>query len=117
MVAIEATIIEYLNDALADVAVTGGKPQGIGRTFVTVEKTGSSRENYVEAAMLAIQSWAPTQAEAMLLNERVKAAMESAPADLPDVYRAHCQTDYNFPDTSTQHWRYQAVFEVSYAAY
>ena len=45
------------------------------------------------------------------LNEQVKAAMEDL-ADLDEVSACRLNSDYNFTDTTTKHYRYQAVFDL-----
>ena len=62
---------------------------------------------------LAVQSYAPTLLPAAELNEQVKTAMFGA-AQLPGVAAVHLNSDYNFTDTSSKTYRYQAVFDVTY---
>lgn len=111
---IEERIIEYLSGALS-VPVSGDVPISPPESFVTVEKTGSDETDHLLFATLAVQSWGATRAQALRLNGLVKAAMYEAVA-LDDIARVHCQTDYNFTDTTTKHARYQAVFEVVFYA-
>ena len=56
---IETTVLDYLRDRLG-VPVTMEVPEGASGTFVVLEKTGSSRQNYIRRATLAVQSYAPT---------------------------------------------------------
>ena len=112
---IEEYVIGKLKTALAlptpAVSVSGEVPRTPPTVFVTVEKTGSAVSDRIRSATLVIQSWAGSQADASALNERVKAAMEALLAQ-PEVSRIHCDTDYNFPDETTKHHRYAAVFDV-----
>ena len=80
---IEIIIKNYLAEKLS-VPVVLEVPANSSKSFVLLEKTGSSREERIDRAMLAIQSYAPSMYEAARLNERVKAAMDSA-ADLDAV--------------------------------
>lgn len=109
---IEALVISYLNSVLVP-PVSGEIPANVPVTFVTVEKTGSSITNHIETATLAIQSWAGSQADAMMLNKQVKKAMFDMLV-LDSISSVDLNTDYNFTDTTTKHHRYQAVFEVVY---
>ena len=109
---IEQIIVDYLRDALP-VPVSGEVPIGPASEFVTVEKTGSNERNHIKSATLAIQSWSGSQDSASILNEAVKAAMDNA-ITLDSISRSHCETDYNFTDTTTKRHRYQAVYEVVY---
>ena len=46
---IETTVLDYLRDRLG-VPVTMEVPEGASGTFVVLEKTGSSRQNYIRRA-------------------------------------------------------------------
>lgn len=109
---IESIVIDYLAGALG-LPVSGLVPSPMPETFVTVEKTGSGTEDKIRRATLAIQSWAPTQEAAALLNEQVIGAMYGA-VTLQEISSVQCETDYNFTDTTTKRCRYQAVFSVVY---
>lgn len=107
---IEPTVIAYLSTALS-VPVSGGVPADPPDKFVTVEKTGGSRTNWIESSTLAIQSWAPSIAEAAALNDAVIAAM-SAIVTLDSVSSVELNATYNYTDTTRNRPRYQAVFEI-----
>ena len=109
---IEPTIIAYLAEQLG-VPVYGAIPSNPPDTMVTVEKTGGRRTNKIDAATLAIQSWAPTIEQAAQLNDRVKAAMEVS-VQLDSISSCDLDTDYNYTDSTRNRPRYQAVFEVVY---
>ena len=49
--------------------------------------------------------------EAAALNERVKTAMENAIA-LDEIVRVTLNSDYNYTNTASKRYRYQAVFDV-----
>ena len=82
-------------------------------TFVVIDKTGSSRLNLVNEATLAIQSYAATKAQAAELNERVKTAMDNI-ITLADIGGVKLNSDYNFTNTQTKKYRYQAVYVLTY---
>lgn len=107
---IEKIAINHLSIALT-VPVYMEIPENPPNTFVLVEKTGSSRTNRVNRATLAVQSWAGSLLAAAELNERVKAAMDEL-AEIDDVSACRLNSDYNFTDTTTKHYRYQAVFDL-----
>lgn len=107
---IEAFVVQYLSERL-DAPVSGDIPGNRPARFVTVEQTGSRFSNYVTTATVAVQSWAESRAEAMALNERVKAAMAEA-VSMAEISRCVLETDYNFPDLTSKTARYQAVFEI-----
>ena len=101
---IETTVLDYLRDRLG-VPVTMEAPEEASGTFVVLEKTGSSRQNYIRRATLAVQSYAPTLLQAAQLDDAVIEAMLALPT---------LERDYNFTDTETKKYRYQAVFAVTY---
>ena len=111
---IEIIIENYLAEKLS-VPVVLEVPANPPKSFVLLEKTGSSREEHIDRAMLAIQSYAPSMYDAARLNERVKAAMDSA-AELDAVSASRLNSDYNFTDTTTKRYRDQAVYELVYYA-
>ena len=107
---IEQLVRDYLIGCL-DVPVRMEVPENPPERFVLLEKTGSGREDWVYSATIAVQSWAETLFEAAALNEQVKEAMDGI-ARLPEVCRCQLNRDYNFTDTATKRYRYQAVFDL-----
>lgn len=107
----EEFYIAYLQAALPDVPVTGDVPSPLPETFVTVEQVGGGRDEHIDRADLAVQSWSTSRAAAGQLNARVKAAMLASVAE-DEISKCHLDTDYNFTDTTRNKPRYQAVFEV-----
>lgn len=117
---IEVTVLEYLKSVLST-PVVAIKPTDQGITeFVLVEKTGSSRENFINRATFAIQSYSDTLYGATSLNEAVKEAMLGdgtttfGIAYSCDVAKCSLNSDYNYTDTTTKQYRYQAVFDLVY---
>lgn len=109
---IERTILDYLASALS-VPVRMQMPSAPPDRFVLLEKTGSSRENYISQATVAVQSYGPSLLEAAQLNEGVKAAMDGLTA-LDEIGAVRLNSDYNFTDTVTKRYRYQAVYEITH---
>ena len=109
---IETTLVKYLNDNL-NVETFAEYPENAPEQFVLVEKTGSSLKYTIANATIAIQSYADTLIDAMKLNEEVKKAMESL-WELDSMIRCELNTDYNFTDTQTRKYRYQAVYDITY---
>lgn len=110
---IEAQIINYLSDNL-NCPVYAEQPGNGEMEFVVVEKTGSSRVNYLDFAMMAVQSYAGSLADAAALNQTVKGLMLRMAHEVEAISAVRLNSDYNFTDTSTKHYRYQAVFDVTY---
>lgn len=81
--------------------------------YVIFEKTSSAKQNYASSATFAFQSYAPTLYEAASLNEKVKETVESM-INLDEISGIHLNSDYNYTDTQTKEYRYQAVFDINY---
>ena len=105
---IELTVLNYLNNALS-VPVRMEVPENPPTRLVVLEKTGSSRENRLNTATIAAQSYAGTLAEAAALNEEVKAAFDNM-IELGTISACRLNSDYNF----TEKYRYQCVYVITY---
>ncbi|MCR5584560.1 MAG: hypothetical protein K6F63_03885 [Lachnospiraceae bacterium] len=113
---IEKIILDYLNTKLSQTQIKAYMelPEGEDPvTCVVIEKTGSSENNYLRSATLAIQSYGTSLYEAASLNEMVKTFMEEA-VSLSDVSKCKLNTDYVFNDVTRKRYRYQAVFEINH---
>lgn len=109
---IEKRIIDYLSETL-ELPVYAEMPEPNSGEFLVVEKTGSSRENYVDTANFVVQSYADSLEAAAELNIRViNAMLDMGPEH--NISEVRKNTDYNNTDTSTKRYRYEAVFVVTY---
>lgn len=110
---IEKILYDYLSATLS-VPVCMQKPEKLtADEYVMIEKTGSSTANHMETATIAIQSYGSSLYGAALLNRTVKAAMRGA-LQLNEIAGIRLNTDYNFSDTATKQYRYQAVFVITW---
>jgi hypothetical protein len=50
--------------------------------------------------------------EAATMNEEIKAAMLNSLITLGSVAKVDLNSDYNYTDTTTKTYRYQAVFDI-----
>ena len=110
---IEKIIKDYLSECLAPISVTMERPAELPDTYVLIEKTGSSLQNGIRTASVAIQSYGPSLYEAAALNEAVIEDMLRI-TTLDSVSACELDSDYNFTNTTTKQYRYQAVFDVAY---
>lgn len=110
--AIEYIVLDYLLTNL-QVPVYMEEPKKPDQQYVLIEKTGSGVDNYIHSATFAIQSYGDTLEKAIDLNELVKAAMDVF-WNHHAVYRCKLNSDYNFTDTETKRYRYQAVYDITY---
>lgn len=109
---IELVILNHLKASLG-VECYLEHPNPAPEEYVLLEKTGSSRQNYLNASTFAFQSCAASLYRAALLNENVKAAADALIA-LDEVASARLNSDYNYTDTETKSYRYQAVYDIKH---
>lgn len=108
---IEKIILKYLldNGIKAYMEVPENPEDGI----VVINKTGSGVINCIKSAVFAIQSYGNSLIEAAELNETIKALMENIVV-LDEICACSLNTDYNYTDTRTKKYRYQAVFNITH---
>lgn len=81
---------------------------------IVLEKTGSSYKEQIYTATMAIQSYGATLAEAAALNAEVVEWMLAIRDEEDSIYDISLNSDYNYTDTTTKRYRYQAVFVLTY---
>ena len=109
---IELVVYNYLNNALS-VPVYTELPKEKPQRFVVLDKIGSSKENHLKSSTIAFQSYAESKYQAAFLNEQVKEAIENMIV-LDEIAGVSLNSDYNFTDTTTKEYRYQAVFDINH---
>lgn len=109
---IEIVLLNYLKEVLS-VDVFMEIPPDPPETYVRIEKTGSSEEEYIETATFALQSYADSMYEAALLNREVIDKMRKI-ITLDEVFKVKLNSDYNFTDPSTKKYRYKCIFDITY---
>lgn len=110
---IEVIVYTFLKNELEDVPVYMEIPEIPPEQFVLIEKTGSGLENHIKSATFAIQSYADSMFEAASLNEVVKEKMLDIIGE-KEITKVSLNSDYNFTDTATKKYRYQAVFDLKH---
>lgn len=108
---IEITILNYLKSNGFDVYME--RPTNPTAPYVLLEKTGSSRTNFITTSTFAVQSCADSMAAAARLNTQVKQIMDEADT-LTGVSASKLISDYNFTNMATKQFRYQAEYEVTH---
>lgn len=108
---IEKTIYDYLVENGFTVYME--RPSRPPEEYVLLEKTASRASNLIVTTTFALQSYASTLYNASQLNEQVKNTMKGADM-LTGVSASKLVTDYNFTDTASKHYRYQAVYEITH---
>lgn len=81
--------------------------------FILLDQTGSDETNHITTTTIAVQSYGATLWDAMVLNDKVKAAMKRF-VRLDNVTRVELETDYNFTNTTTKQYRWQAVYNITH---
>ena len=81
--------------------------------FILLDQTGTSKTNHITTTTIAVQSYGKTLWDAMQLNEKVKDAMQQFVWQ-DNVARVELETDYNFTNTETKQYRWQAVFQITH---
>lgn len=109
---IENIIKDYLNEKLEEQAFLEKPSPGLGN-YVVFEKIGSNKNNHLPSATFAFQSYGESLYKAAELNERVKIVVENL-IELDEIRGVSLNSDYNFTDTTTKEYRYQAVFDIKY---
>lgn len=109
---IEVYLIEYLSKELG-VNVYGQEEDAEDGSYVVIEKLGSYVENFTRHATIALKSYGTTLLESAELNERIKNAMDDV-IKKPEISCSKLNSDYNFTDTTTKKYRYQAVYDLVY---
>ena len=107
---IEEIVFNYLKNKL-NVPVTFENINEV--EYVLIGKSGSSRFDFTNTATFFIQSYSSSKYNASLLNEKVKDAMYDL-IELDEITSLHLNSDYDYTDTTTKKYRYQAVFDIGY---
>lgn len=109
---IEITILQYLNSQEPSAVVYTEIPKNSPSKFFVIEKTGSSLEDHIYRSTFAIKSYAPSMYEAAAMNEEIKGLMLDGLITLGEIAKVELNSDYNYTDTTTKTYRYQAVFDI-----
>ncbi len=89
-------------------------PERPENEYIIIEKTGSGRTDHIERATIAVKSCSRISLlRAAEINEAAKAAMDTLP-ERPEVFRSALNSDYNYTDTETKTYRYQAVYDITF---
>lgn len=110
---IEKTVLDYLTAKLSPTPVYMETPENPPEQYVLVDKTGGGMSDQIWTATIAVQSLAATLYDAALLNESVIQKMLAITGE-EDIGSVSLNSHYNFTDTRTKKYRYQAVFNLVY---
>lgn len=109
---IEIILIDYLENAVG-VSTYAEEPEDKTGEYLVIDKLSGTNTDHMPTASVAIQSYADSLLGAAQLNERMKAAMDEI-LDNDKIFYCRLNSDYNYTDTTTKHYRYQAVYDLVY---
>lgn len=109
---IELVIKNYLDGHLS-VPSFFEHQEGIDGQYVLIEKLSGGKSNQLKSSVFAFQSYADSLFESAQLNEKVKEVVESM-IEVPEISGIKLNSDYNFTDTQTKQYRYQAVYDINH---
>jgi hypothetical protein len=111
---IEQVIYDYLKSVSGVPVYLEHAPGTNGTRRIVIEKTGGGEYGALKNATFAVQSYGLTIVAAAELNNHVKNWMKKAPQTLEEICDVDLNSDYNFTDTESKEYRYQAVFDLVY---
>ena len=113
---LETIIISYLQQSIR-VSVSNevpGNPKP--QEYIVIQRTNGGQTDLIDKATYAIQSYSrKSKLRAAQLNERVKKAMEKF-EELPAISECSLNSDYDYTNTATKEYRYQAVYNITHFA-
>jgi polyhydroxyalkanoate synthesis regulator phasin len=97
-------------DAIADTNYPSNIAEFIKKVFENIIKDGLEK---IESSETTGDITKECQKKQHEINEKVKDFMRAA-ISLDKIAKVECNSDYNFTDSSTKTYRYQAVFDIKY---
>lgn len=92
-------------------------PENPPQRFFVIEKTGGGQRGYQQrTAVMAVQSYGESLLSAAQLNEQALDLLRDLAFTEETVITCEMNSSYNFTDTRTKRYRYQAVFDLVYFA-
>lgn len=107
-------IAQELDGIEGNVFLETPEPGSIPEEYILIERTGSSMRNHIETVTIAIQSVSKVSLyRAAIINMEVKQAILYGLPQQNAVFGCRINTDYNYTNTATKQYRYQAVFQIT----
>ena len=110
---IETIVVGYLDGRVEDVPAYADRPKNPPEEYLLIEKTGGNETNQIERATVAVQSYADSLYRAAAINRGVEKAMKGL-TDMDEVSKCKLNSSYNYTDTESKKYRYQAVFDITF---
>ncbi len=109
---IEETVRNYLQETL-NVPCFLEHEKNMPDEYIMIEKTGGNIDRMLRLSTLAIQSVSTSMYNSAYLSNRVVNTMPNL-IEYDNVLKVSLNSDYNFTDTTTKKYRYQAVFDITH---
>lgn len=109
---LETMLIAFLSETAPAFAEFPDEPPADGRFFV-VERVGGGTNEKLRTATVAVQCYGATLYAAAELSEALAGAMEAF-YDEPEICSVELDSCYNYTDTRTKRYRYQAVYDITH---
>lgn len=115
---IERILFDFLTEKMSvPVYMEEPKKTPPDSSMIVIEKTGSTLNNHVSSSTFAVQSYGASLFEAAELNDLVKKAIldgVNGIIALDEITGVELNSDYNFTDTTSKRYRYQAVIVINH---
>lgn len=108
---IEPIVLSYLQAKIPDVNISMEIPPDHPDEFIVMTRTGSGKDNHIDAVTLEFHSYAPSKYEAAVLDERVKTAMDSI-IELDAISASRFGGGNDAPNTATKCYRYRSYYNL-----
>ena len=113
----EAFVIRFLNTQTI-VGQTGARaygdvPEKRPDRFITVERVGGVRGLHMDHPMLAVQAWAGSRSQAMILADQLATLFTTVLPLENTVAESKVSSLYNFPDPLSRAARYQLTLNLT----
>ena len=109
---VEQKLRDYLKTHLK-IPVYLERPENPPETYALIERTGGTERNYVSSATFAVKSIAGTMYQAAKLDGDVVRCLRGF-SEVDNITSCMVEAHYNFTDTTTRVYRYQATVAVQY---
>jgi hypothetical protein len=110
----EVTLRNYLVDSLS-APVYFDMPKDYPSKFFVIERTGGTQVNHIWHSTFAIKSYSKNSLyEAIQLNDELVNAMLNGLISISEVASVDLNGNYNYTDTASKIYRYQAVFDITH---
>lgn len=109
---IEQIVRDYLKNVLS-VPVYVDVPANPPDSYVVIARTGGGVDEHIRSAMMTVQCYGGTRVAAATLHEQILSVLpDIATGDV--VSACDLNAEYDYTDTTTKRYRYQAVYDIVY---